>query len=200
MKYIIEHLEGKLEDWSRLEYLHICDIVGSKNVIFTLFPPGEKLYEIQDKNGPLLYLESVKEVNSIYHSPNVCLLDMTADTALTPQDANIFDTFMFGGILGNVPAEDRTSQIRYVQQNQRRNLGKLQMTTDTAVLVTKLVMENQMTLEQIPYVDYPEICFNSKESVELPFRFVSKAFLTKDSNDKNQPIISQGITQLLRNT
>ena len=70
-----------------------------------------------------------------------------------------------------------------------RHLGPVQMTTDTAVGVTKLVVEDKIPLDKIPYVvcvsdtfllwnflicpllqDYPTIKFNARESVEMPFR------------------------------
>lgn len=67
------------------------------------------------------------------------------------------------------------------------------MTTDTAVGVTKLVVEDKIPLDKIPYVvcvsdtfllwnflicpllqDYPTIKFNARESVEMPFRTYEK--------------------------
>lgn len=63
------------------------------------------------------------------------------------------------------------------------------MTTDTAVRVTRLVVEDKseercaclqeasnhpcaVPLEKIPYVDYPELRINKIESTEMPFRYV----------------------------
>jgi len=47
------------------------------------------------------------------------------------------------------------------------------MTTDTALGVTKLVVEDGIPLSRIPYIDFPTIRFNSKESVEMPFRYIA---------------------------
>ena len=44
------------------------------------------------------------------------------------------------------------------------------MTTDTALGVTKKVVQDKVKLGEIPYVDFPTISFNAKESVEMPFR------------------------------
>ncbi len=61
------------------------------------------------------------------------------------------------------------------------------MTTDTAVRVTRLVVQDKsrqrsptlstfdnriVPLDDIPYVDYPELRINKNESTEMPFRYV----------------------------
>lgn len=65
------------------------------------------------------------------------------------------------------------------------------MTTDTAVRVTRIVVQDKsekkttgfvlclltlgvtaVSLEDIPYTDYPEIKINKHESTEMPFRYV----------------------------
>ena len=47
------------------------------------------------------------------------------------------------------------------------------MTTDTAVRVTRIVVLDLVPLQDINYVDFPEIKVNKHESVEMPFRYVS---------------------------
>jgi ribosome biogenesis SPOUT family RNA methylase Rps3 len=46
------------------------------------------------------------------------------------------------------------------------------MTTDTAVRVTRIVVEDKITLDKIPFVDHPEIVINKHERTEMPFRYV----------------------------
>ncbi len=64
------------------------------------------------------------------------------------------------------------------------------MTTDTAVRVTRLIVQERskemhnmarvltniiyhiVPLDKIPYVDYPELRINKNESTEMPFRYV----------------------------
>ena len=64
----------------------------------------------------------------------------------------------------------------------------MQMTTDTAVRVTRLVIQQkgqwgewplrpfaenlQVPLENIPYVDHPELRIDEHESIVMPFRYV----------------------------
>lgn len=59
--------------------------------------------------------------------------------------------FVFGGILGDHPPRDRTKLLR-ADIETLRNLGQPQLSTDTAVLVSKLILVNGMELEKIPFV------------------------------------------------
>jgi hypothetical protein len=83
---------------------------------------------------------------------------------------------------------DRTSELRKKGYVGRR-LGPKQMTTDTAVRVTRLVVQQKMPLEQIPYVDYPELHINEHERTEMPFRYVKDA--------QGQPIMPDVSTLVL---
>lgn len=71
----------------------------------------------------------------------VCLLDPRAPKELCPGDAELFDVFLYGGILGDDPPRDRTGELRKLGF-EGRHLGATQMTTDTAVGVTKIVVED----------------------------------------------------------
>jgi ribosome biogenesis SPOUT family RNA methylase Rps3 len=46
------------------------------------------------------------------------------------------------------------------------------MTTDTAVRTTRIVVQDGIKLEDIRYVDHPEIKVDEHESTEMPFRYV----------------------------
>jgi ribosome biogenesis SPOUT family RNA methylase Rps3 len=87
---------------------------------------------------------------------------------------------------GDDPPRDRTSELR-VLGFPTRHLGPVQMTTDTALGVTKIVVQDNgrgrrqrrsrlplmpsaVPLSQIPFADHPTIVFNPQESVEMPFR------------------------------
>jgi len=117
----------------------------------------------------------------------VCLLDPKAPDALAPVDGVNFDWFLFGGILGDDPPRDRTSELRALGFP-GRHLGSVQMTTDTALGVTKRVVIDQEQLDKLPYVDFPTIRFNAKESVEMPFRYIVQ---------DGQPLMPPGMRELL---
>ena len=76
-----------------------------------------------------------------------------------------------------------------VQGFATRHLGPVQMTTDTAVLVSQRVVEGRKRLGELPFVDRPEIKLGKKESVELPFRY-----LVED----NKPKLPTGLLELLK--
>lgn len=99
----------------------------------------------------------------------MCLLDPKATEPLRPSDRHLFKYFLFGGILGDDPPRYRTGELKALGF-EGRHLGEIQMTTDTALGVTKLVVEDGIPLDEIEYVDHPTIRFNKKESVEMPFR------------------------------
>lgn len=157
----------------------------------------------------------------------VCLLDPKADKAIHPSDREEFDWFLsvhpfsslatssgltynnrFGGILGDDPPRDRTAELRK-QGFPTRHLGAMQMTTDTALGVTKLVVQDQslsppllyssahsddswkiVPMEEIPFVDNPTIRFDEVESVEMPFRYVR--------DKEGEPILPRGMRKLLQ--
>jgi ribosome biogenesis SPOUT family RNA methylase Rps3 len=205
--YIIDHAEGALSEWCKAEYIQIIEFLKSSpnKAILTnaeslldkeiIDNNTERLLnelreEIASHPGKLGLVQSVfkkliqNEDNHTYVQVDgktipierVCLLDMKAESELKPEDYEEFDVFLFGGILGDHPSKDRTSYLR-VEGYKSRHLGVLQMTTDTALLCTKLVLENKFKLNNIPSVDEPEFVkagTNGKESVCMEgFRYIT---------------------------
>ncbi|KAG6328980.1 hypothetical protein ID866_10109 [Astraeus odoratus] len=112
-------------------------------------------------------LELLQEKNVPLHK--VCLLDPKAEKVLDPGDKDEFAWFLFGvnserhiflvcvtgfspfRITGDDPPRDRTAELRKLGFPSR-HLGPVQMTTDTALGVTKRVIDDGIPLDQIPYV------------------------------------------------
>ena len=77
---------------------------------------------------------------------------------------------------------DRTAELRNKGFPGRR-LGPEQMTTDTAARVTRIVVQQGKRLDEIEYVDRPDIelpngeggAVNPNESVSMPFKYVRGA-------------------------
>ncbi|KAK4191505.1 hypothetical protein QBC35DRAFT_512601 [Podospora australis] len=171
--YIVEHLDEELGPWSELEYIAIAkesQQAGSKFFLSSL-PPAFKVPEALAAI-PAFTAEN-RGVEELYEGQKsrVCLLDPAGKSDLAPEDGDKFDVFLFGGILGDDPPRDRTSELRKKGFEGRR-LGPVQMTTDTAVRVTRLVVEGKTPLKDIEYLDHPELKFNEHESTEMPFRYV----------------------------
>ncbi|KAI1442695.1 DUF431-domain-containing protein [Annulohypoxylon stygium] len=191
--YIIEHLDPELGQWSELEYIAIARETQRAGNTFMLSSLPEE-FKVPEKLAEVPAFKAEKRgVEEIYGEGNgkerVCLLDPQAEKDLNPDDRNEFDVFLFGGILGDDPPRDRTSELRKKGFKGRR-LGPVQMTTDTAVRVTRMVIEEQFTLSKIPFVDFPELKFNEHESTEMPFRYVT--------DQDGKPIMPEGMVDLIK--
>ena len=167
MKYIIEHLGSKLYKWSLLEYRHASEFVGKKDFIVTN-----------------LSLKSIKEISKFAKSYKEsvfnldfgrgCILDPNAEKTLTPGDAKKFDFLIFGGILGDNPPQARTKEFLSKRSSfPTRNLGKVQMPTNVAVIASKMIIDGKR-LEQIEFADNIELPVSKMLSIHLPYRYISK--------------------------
>ncbi|KAL2915686.1 hypothetical protein HK105_204871 [Polyrhizophydium stewartii] len=169
-KYVVEHLEEEIEGWSELEYRNMLANVGHGNLWLS------HVSESVARNPPASLAGAVVSTNSIQtwegvDLSRVLLADPAATQPLSPEDAGNYDYILFGGILGDDPPRDRTKELR-VMGFATRHLGKEQMTTDTAVLVSQIVLEKGVPLDQIDYVDRPEIKLGRRETVIMPFRYI----------------------------
>ncbi|KAF5325451.1 hypothetical protein D9619_009971 [Psilocybe cf. subviscida] len=189
--YVIEHMEEDDESsktippWVELEYAHMRMLAGpDARVMFTSLSKASCDFidaSFGSKAGTNLaafscHREGIMERMQAegISLDKVCLLDPKAESELSPEDGDgRFQWFLFGGILGDDPPRDRTSELR-VRGFPSRRLGPVQMTTDTALGVTKIVVDDGVPLDKIPFIDHPTIKFNAKESVEMPFRYIAE--------------------------
>ena len=179
MKFIVEHMEPEMYSWCVIEYTHISRIVGKSNLIFTNVKKGAELIN----NIGDVRIESVKELKL----NNLCLLDPSAKQLLKTEDKKQFDYFLFGGILGDFPRRRRTGKLSDVTKD-KRNLGDKQMSTDTAVMVAKMILDGKK-FEEITFKDGIEIEMGLNESVEFPFRYIIK---------DGKPILPEGLIKYLK--
>ena len=181
MKYVIEHLEDEVWDWCVLEYTHMSSIVGKENLIFTNVPKKE---EKKISHLGKVYSESVLKLNF----KNCCLMEMIADKELVTNDKNNFEFMIFGGILGDDPPQGRT-KVLHKLKCEMRSLGSEQMSTDTAVLVTNMIL-NGKKLNEIEFKDTIQFETNDGEEVILPYRYVVK---------NGKPVLPKGLFEMLKN-
>ncbi|KAE9978658.1 hypothetical protein BLS_000405 [Venturia inaequalis] len=192
--YIVEHLDTELEEWSSREYASIAKESHASGSKFFLTSVPEELVlpeRLQGLEGLTVECRAVEELyreNDGSPSKRVCLLDPQAKQELRPEDGERFDVFLFGGILGDDPPRDRTKELR-VKGFEGRRLGPVQMTTDTAVRVTRIIVQDKVKVEDIPYIDHPDLKVDEHESVEMPFRYV------RDKEGK--PIMPEGMVELI---
>lgn len=108
--YIVEHLDEELGQWSELEYITIARETG--NFCLSSIPDSLKATLPQKlKDTPGFFAET-RGVEEVYGQDpalkaRVCLLDPAAQQELSPEDGELFDVFLFGGILGDDPPRGR---------------------------------------------------------------------------------------------
>jgi ribosome biogenesis SPOUT family RNA methylase Rps3 len=185
MKYIIEHMDKRLYKWSLLEYTHLAQIVGRKKLIFSNIKTASQ----QEKLKALGNIEK-KSVTQLNLS-KACVLDPHATKLLTPEDSKKFEYFIFGGVLGDHPPRKRTEELtaQIPFKVEKRNLGKKQMSTNTAVLVAKMILEDKTSFDNITFQDEISVEINEFACIDLPYRYV-----VKDGN----PVLPQGMIEFLK--
>jgi len=163
MLFVVEHLEPKLYAWCLLEYAHISKVVGKKNLMFTnIKSDASKLESLGDVSKA-----SVRNLKL----QRACILDPTAKKTLTPKEAKKFDHFIFGGILGDNPQRFRTKkELTSVLKMPAYNLGDKQMSTDTAVIVCKKIVDGKK-LEDLEFIEEYEIKEGEGYRI-LPYRYL----------------------------
>ncbi|EYB25777.1 hypothetical protein FG05_10146 [Fusarium graminearum] len=183
--FIVEHLDPELGPWSELEYLAIARETQDTRGSFILSSLPSTFKVPADLASNPAFTAEQRGVEELYaaNKSKVCLLDPSAAKDLSPEDGETFDAFLFGGIL------DRTSELRKKGFEGRR-LGPKQMTTDTAVRVTRIVVQDKVPVDQVPYLDFPELKFNEHESTEMPFRYVK--------GEDGKPIMPKGMVELIQ--
>lgn len=114
--YIVEHLDPELGTWSELEYIAIAQESHDSGSSFTLssLPKDFKVPESL-QNVPA-FKATQNSVENIYAATKntVCLLDPAAEKDISPEDAEEFGTFLFGGILGKSGTQGRLYDARNV--------------------------------------------------------------------------------------
>jgi len=157
-------------------------MVGKENLWVTNLKNGNSI-----KSYAKVFPAPVKDI----HLKNACLLDPAAPKKLTPKEAAKFDYFIFGGILGDYPPQQRTKELLtpFVKA-EPRNIGKKQFSTDNAVAVVKLIREGT-PLEKISFQQDIEIPMGKNESLILPYLYVL-------DNKSNKPLISSELIKYLK--
>ncbi len=86
---------------------------------------------------------------------------------------------------------DRTSILRSLGF-ETRNLGSMQMSTDTAAICTKKIVVDLKRFSEIPFVDRPEFVINDTERIVMNFRYLV--------DDEGRPLMSPMVLKLITST
>lgn len=164
---IIEHLEPKLWPWCLIEYESLSKAVGKSNVWFTNI--SKKDSRKLARFGKVFH-QSVRKLN--LDLSKACVLDPYASQTLNPKEAQTFQYFIFGGILGDEKLNGRTKRelTHFIAKAHKRNIGREQFSTDNAVYVTNEIVKGT-PLVKMKFHDTLELQLNDIESVILPYRY-----------------------------
>jgi ribosome biogenesis SPOUT family RNA methylase Rps3 len=188
--FVIEHLEPKLWKWCKFEYENISKLVGKPNLWITNLKRQNKfLNSIGTTEKQRIFELGIDQ-------SKICILDPDAKEILKPEDAKKFDYFIFGGILGDNPPRKRTGpELSVFMPNvEKRHIGNIQMSTDNAVLTTKMIIVDGKKFEDINFVDSPELKFGEFRFLELPYRYVNVG-----SKENPKPQMSEKLFKFLKN-
>jgi ribosome biogenesis SPOUT family RNA methylase Rps3 len=162
MIVVVEHLDPEVFKWCEIEYEHISKTLGKDNVLFS-----NTDNEVLSKLGRV-EKKSVRELGL----KDACVLDPDAKEVLTPDIAKKYKYFIFGGILGDYPPKKRTKEeLTGKLPYPAYNLGKDQMSTDTAVIVTKQIYDG-IPLTELKFVEEMEVEIEEGLSISLPFKYL----------------------------
>lgn len=100
--YIVEHLDDELGPWSELEYVAIAKESHQAGAKFCLSSIPSSLVLPDALKAVPGFTADCRSVETLYaeDKSHVCLLDPSATKELSPEDGQVFDVFLFGGILG----------------------------------------------------------------------------------------------------
>lgn len=164
-RFIIVHMEKRLYKWALLEYEHLAELVGKEKLLFTNLTQS-----MAKKLSP--FGKTITQPIEEIPLTKPCLLDPNTEKTLTPEDAKRFSDFIFGGILGDFPPQKRTQElVKLLPRVPRRNLGKQQMSADTAVFVAKKIYDG-IPFERLFFQDGYVIPMGKNMEVSLPYRYV----------------------------
>ena len=107
--YVVEHLDPELGQWSELEYHAIAEesTAAGSNFYLTGVPTALQIPDrLQGITSLTVEHRGVEEIFA-EEKERVCLLDPASKKELSPEDAELFDIFVFGGILGRKSEADR---------------------------------------------------------------------------------------------
>lgn len=100
--FIVEHLDQELGPWSALEYAAIARESQASGSSFVLSSLPSSFRVPESLSCVPAFKAERRGVEELYAADKscVCLLDPAASKGLSPGDADKFQVFLFGGILG----------------------------------------------------------------------------------------------------
>jgi len=180
---VIEHCEPNLSEWLMLEYKHSVKIWG-KNTVFTSVTDKKTINILKT-----IAKTEKKNVKELLNNKKCIILDPQSKKTLKTNDFTNLYAIIIGGILGYEKPKGRTKKlISDKYKFETRNIGKIQLTIDGAVFITKEIASGKK-LEEIEIAYELEIAHDSIHSTVLPFGYPIV---------NNKPIITPGLLEYVK--
>lgn len=159
---IIENCEP-ISEWVFLEYRNASEYVNGK-IIFA---------NTDDERLAAFGKVNACHFDEIVEPEKTIILDPSAKKQLRTADFKHFRYFVIGGICGDYPPKMRTKSLvsSRLPAAQLRNLGSKQLSTDSAVLMMKLISLGAR-INEIEIIDSVTIEHGCGESTILPFGYL----------------------------
>ncbi|MFQ5815421.1 MAG: hypothetical protein ACE5G7_02875 [Candidatus Hydrothermarchaeaceae archaeon] len=166
VELVISHHEEDVSDWVWMEYKHVVELWGS--VVFTNVKALEERRRLA-----ILGMALEDDFSSYLDGKRYIVLDPCASEVLRTGDLADADAIVVGGILGYERPRGRTRELITSRAGGAvvRNLGKKQLSVDTACLVAKMIYLGS-SVDEIELTDSVEIRLSEGESVVLPYGYV----------------------------
>ncbi|MDD5502184.1 MAG: SAM-dependent methyltransferase [Candidatus Thermoplasmatota archaeon] len=177
---VIENCEPEISDWVFLEYKNASEIAQGK-IIYA---------RTKDRKLEPFGIIDERPFTEIIEPEKTIILDPAAEKPLAAEDFQNFKYLVFGGICGDYPPKARTGPLVSCRmpKAELRHLGPKQLSTDSAVLMVKLISLGAK-IEEIETTECLTIEYGEGESFVLPFGYVVL-------NDKI--MVTPGLLELLK--
>lgn len=182
-KWLMLEYKHCLESWEGIMFTNVADpklhkMLSSFMQIASFFDDAE------DDEGarrgaqgarkasqePAVHRSSLAELKE-FQPKTTIVLDPAAPKVLTTGDMDRYRALVIGGILGNEGFTGKTGRLLTQRLGcETRNLGKIQLSIDSAVVVSKLIALG-MKLEKIQLTTELEILHDDGHSTILPYGY-----------------------------
>lgn len=184
---VVENCEKRASDWLMAEYRHSGSIWPG--TVFTNVH-DERLFSLLSEVGT-----PVREDVLAYTGGKRCiLLDHQSPRELTAEDFDEADHIVVGGILGYDKPMGRTKEFitsRFDPNfNILRNLGKIQLTIDSAVFVARAIYLGAR-LSELEITTEVDVQWDDVHSTHLPYGYPVV---------EGRVVLTPGLVEILRNT
>lgn len=184
---VVENCEKSASDWLMAEYSHSASIWPGS--VFTNVHDQQLFSQLSGVGTPVR-----EDVLAYTHGKGCILLDHQSPNELTAEDFDDARYIVVGGILGYDKPRGRTKEFITSRfdpgLNIFRNLGKIQLTIDSAVFVARAIYLGAR-LSEVEITTEVDVQWDDVHSTHLPYGYPVV---------EGRVVLTPGLVEILRNT